>query len=371
MLTPQDDLIGHQTAAPFAKAGGGNPLFTERYWYSLHPVDGTPLIIDIGMGYYPNKGVMDAFAGITVGRAQHNFRVSRQLGATPLDTSLGPLKFEVLAGMQRHRITLAENASGLSFDLTFEARFPAAQEKRSYRERKGVVEEDLARMAQFGRYSGWFVINGQRHEVKPNAWWGQRDHSWGLRSEMKTDEARPPAQAHTNFFWTWSMFQFENLGVSIFMKEREAGKPYYLSGAEMSRRPDGSFHERDAVRATHDFQWADDALGQTMVSADFHLEFNEGPPRDLRMEGLPARFYLKGGLYGGFGGWNHGDDVGALHTDHDVWDLDDAATRRAARTLSDHVVRVTSDGLVGAGISEYGVASGFARYEGPQKHPAL
>ena len=58
---------------------------------------------------------------------------------------------------------------------------------------------------------------------------------------MRTDFAKPPMQQHTNFFWTWSMFQCETVGVSIFMKEREAGKPYYLSGAEFVRQPDAQF----------------------------------------------------------------------------------------------------------------------------------
>jgi hypothetical protein len=371
MLTSQDDLIGHQTPQSFSSSGDGNPLFTERYWYTAHPIDGTPLIIDIGMGYYPNRGVMDVFAGITVGRLQHNFRASRRLGDDPLRTAVGPLRFEVLEAMKRHRITLSDNGSGFSFDLVFEASFPAAREKQSHRERKGVIEEDLARMAQFGRYTGWFVINDQRHAVRPDAWWGQRDHSWGIRSEMRTDVARPPVQTHSKFFWTWSMFQFENLGVSIFMKEREAGKPYYLSGIEFSRSSTGALRQRELVEVAHDIQWVDDPLGQTIASADFHLVFSEGSPRDLHMEGLTARYYLKGGLYGGFDGWNHGDDKGEIHSAHDVWYLDNAVDRLGARTLSDHVIRVTSDGMSGSGISEYGVADGYGRYPKPQVHVAL
>ncbi len=67
----------------------------------------------------------------------------------------------------------------------------------------------------------------------------------------------------------------------------------------------------------------------------------------------------------------HGDDRGDYHTAHDVWNLDDPATRRIARTLSDHVVKLESAGDVGFGISEYGVAAGYPLYEGPQKFPAL
>lgn len=371
MLSPQDDLIGHQTPQPFTASGDGNPLFTERYWYTAHPIDGTPLIVDLGLGYYPNRGVMDVFAGMTIGRKQINFRASRRLGNDPLLTAAGPLRFEVLEGGKRHRMVLGENASGLSFDLTFDASFPAAREKQSFRERKGVVEEDMARVAQFGRYTGWIVADGKRYEVTPHLWWGQRDHSWGIRSEMKTDALSPPMQEHSKFFWTWSMFQFEDMAVSMFVKEREAGKPYYLSGTEFTRAADGSVHEREITGFAHDIQWADDPLGQTITSADFRVQFARGPERSLHMEGLPTRFYLKGGLYGGFGRWNHGDDKGELHLGYDVWDLDDADTRRLARTLSDHVVKVSCDGKVGSGISEYGVATGFARYPEPQKFPAL
>lgn len=371
MLTPHDDLLGHQTPGTFAQAGGGDARFTERYWFTAHPVDGTPLLLDLGLGYYPNRGVMDAFAGVTVGRRQHNFRASRRLGANPLESRVGPLAIQVLAGQERFRLTLADNASGISFDIEFQASFPAAQEKQSRRERKGVVEEDLARVAQLGRYEGWLVVDGQRHALTPATWWGQRDRSWGIRSEMRTDRDKPPVQTHANFFWTWSMFQCEDVGVSIFMKEREPGAPYYLSGAEFTRAADGTVRKREAVGARHDIDWADDPLGQTIARATLTLDFEDGPPRVLQLEGTPTRFYLKGGLYGGFGGWNHGDDRGDYHEGHDVWDLDDAATRAKARTLGDHVMRVSTDGRTGWGIAEYGVAAGFPRYPAPQQFPAL
>lgn len=371
MLTSQDDLLGHQTPRNFAEAGGGDARFTERYWYTAHPLDGSPVIFDAGFGYYPNRGVMDGFAGVTVGRRQFNFRASRQLGANPLETTVGPLSLWVDVRTGVHHVKLLPNASGIACDLLFEPSFPAAQEKQSRRERKGVVEEDLARVAQFGRWRGWIEVDGQRHDLTPEAWWGQRDRSWGIRSEMRTDHDKPPVQTHANFFWTWSMFQLRDAAISLFLKEREPGQPYYLSCSEFQRGADGVIQHRHATTVLHDITWADDPLGQTIAHADLTLEFANGPPRVVRMEGLPGRFYLKGGLYGGFGGWNHGDDRGAYAEGHDVWDLEDAATRAKARTLSDHVVRVTSEGDSGIGISEYGVAEGYPLYPAPQKHPAL
>lgn len=371
MLTAQDDLIGHQTPAPFARSGSGDVRFTERYWYTAHPIDGSELLLDIGLGYYPNRHVMDCFAGVTIGRKQHNFRASRRLGARPLDTSVGGLKIEVIEGMNLHRLTLSDNPSGISFSLEFRASFPPTQEKQNYRERAGIVEEDLARVAQFGRWRGWIAVDGKRFEVTPETWWGQRDRSWGLRSEMRTDETEPPVATHRNFFWLWSMFQFERSALSVFVKERTPGKPHYLSGTELRRQSDGSISHREVTGFEHNIGWSDDKLGQTIASADFTFRFDRGELRHVRMLGLPTRFYLKAGMYGGLQGWKHGDNRGEKYTAHDVWDLDDAETRKMARTLSDQVVRIESGGESGFGISEYGVAAGYPLYREPQKFPAL
>jgi hypothetical protein len=371
MLTAHDDFPGHQTPGPFAQAGGGDPRFTERWWYTAHPLDGSALLLDVGFGYYPNRGVMDAFAGVTVGRTQHNFRVSRRLGNNPLDLEVGPLRLEITQGHKSHRLSLRDNASGIAFELTFEASFPAALEKQSRRERNGQIEEDLARVAQFGRWRGWLEVAGERHVIEPATWWGQRDRSWGIRSEMRTDWAAPPMQTHQKFLWTWSMLQTERVAVSMFLKEREPGKPYYLSGSEFQRQADGSVVHREITDVQHELQWADDPLGQTITGGELRLSFEHGPQRVFVLEALPARFYLKGGLYGGWGGWNHGDDKGAYAQDHDVWNLEDPLTRERARTLGDHVVRVRTDGESGIGISEYGVAAGYPRYPLPQRHPAL
>ena len=284
---------------------------------------------------------------------------------------VGALKIEIIEGMSLHRLTLTENPSGISFVLDFEATFPPAQEKQNFRERNGIVEEDLARVSQFGRWRGWIVVDGRRIDVEPSVWWGQRDRSWGLRSEMRTDETKPPVASHRNFFWTWSMLQFNSSALSIFLKERTPGQPHYLSGTEFTREPDGSISRREVTAVDHKIKWADDPLGQTIDTADLTFEFDRGEPRHVTMQSLPTRFYLKAGMYGGLQGWTHGDDRGECHSAHDTWDLDDARTRAMARTLSDHAVKIASGNETGFGISEYGVAAGYPLYESPQKFPAL
>jgi hypothetical protein len=368
MLSAQDDFIGHQLPTTFNHVVSSDDRWTERYWYSGLPIDTGDIVLDMGLGYYPNKNVMDAFAGLTIDNTQHTFRASRRLGRNPLETTVGSLSYEILEGMKRHRVSLAKNDSGLSFELEFLARFDATQEGQSFRRKNNRVEEDLARMTQFGRWQGWVDLKGERIEITPDRWWAQRDHSWGIRSSFHTDTTgNYPIPDYRNFFWFWLTYQFEDFGLSLFLKERSPERLMYFSGSEI--RADGT--ERHIARVEHDLEWADDPLGQAWKGGRLRLHYKDGGTRDLELEMLPGRFYLKGGGYGGYMGWNHGDDMGDLHTTHYRWDLSDPETRRQVRTLGDHATRVRSEGQVGHGMSEYGVAAGYPKYEIAQRHPAL
>jgi hypothetical protein len=370
MLTPQDDLLGHQLPTTFDHVFSSDPAWMERFWYTGHPPAGD-VIFDIGLGYHPNRNVMDAFAGVTVGTRQYNFRVSRRLRPNPLDTTVGPLQIRVIEGLRRHRLTLAPNDSGLSFDLEFIATLNPHEEEPHFRRRSGRVTEDMARAQQLGRYTGWLEVDGRRFDVGQEHWLGQRDHSWGIRAEMRTDPTHPPVTFYPPFFYSWLTVQFPDRGLHVFFKERAPGDVIYLSGEQtfgFERRADPG---QLLVGVTHDYQWADDPLGQNVRSARLELAFADGSRRTVDVHTKPARYYLKGGLYGGLDGWFHGDDKGKLHAEHDQWDLTDAKDRETARTLCDHVIEATESGQVGHGIMEYGVAKGYAKYEEVQGHPAI
>jgi hypothetical protein len=120
MLTAQDDLLGHQLPTTFDHVMSSDPAWMERLWYTGHRCAGD-LIVDIGLGCHPNRNVMDAFAGVTIGSRQYNLRLSRRLRPNSLETTIGPLSIRVLEGLRRHRLTLAPNDSGLAFDLEFVA----------------------------------------------------------------------------------------------------------------------------------------------------------------------------------------------------------------------------------------------------------
>ena len=378
MLTPQDDLIGHQLPTTFDQIDNSDPAWMERLWYTGHPapVGGTAdaaggVIFDIGLGYHPNRNVMDAFAGVAVPGRQWNFRASRRLRPDPLTTTVGPLSITVLEGLRRHRLALAPNDSGISFELEFHGTMNPHEEKAHLRRRKGRVTENMARGQQFGRYSGWLEFDGRRMEVGQANWLGQRDHSWGVRAEMRSDETSPPLTFYPPFFYCWTTAQFKNRGLHIFFKERAPGEKIYLSGEEVFALGTRVSGRNQLVDVRHQAQWHDDPLGQSMASADFALRFADGSERPIQVRVLPTKFYLKGGLYGGLDSWFHGDDKGKLFTAHDAWDLHDPATRARVRTLADQVIEVRDGDELGYGIIEYGVGKGFAAYEKVQAHPPI
>ena len=371
MLTPQDDLIGHQLPTTFDQLDNSDPAWMERLWYTGHAAPDSDIIFDIGLGYHPNRNVMDAFAGVAVPGRQWNFRASRRLRPDPLTTRVGPLAIQVIEGLRRHRLTLGENDSGIRFEIEFIASMNAHEEKAHLRRRDGRVTENMARAQQLGRYQGWLEFDGRRIELDSVSWIGQRDHSWGVRAEMRTDETAPPLTFYPPFFYCWATAQFANRGLHIFFKERAPGEKIYLSGEEVFAVGSKVLGRQQLVDVRHEAVWHDDPLGQSMASAVFQLKFADGSERPVSIRVLPTKYFLKGGLYGGLDGWFHGDDRGKLHLAHEVWDLTEAATRQRVRTLADQVIELRDGDEVGYGIIEYGVGKGYATYESVQAHPPI
>ena len=267
MLSPQDDLIGHQLPATFDQIDNSDPAWMERLWYTGHPAPGGEVIFDIGLGYHPNRNVMDAFAGVAVPGRQWNFRASRRLRPDPLTTTVGPLTIRVIEGLRHHRLTLAENGSGLAFDIEFHATLNPHEEAGHLRRREGRITEHMYRAQQMGRCTGWLQFDGRR--VPVDSWLGQRDHSWGVRAEMRSDETAPPLTFYPPFFFCWTTAQFKDRGLVIFFKERAPGDLIYLSGEQVRPMGTRATGRDQLVAVRHDVQWLDDPLGQSMKSARF------------------------------------------------------------------------------------------------------
>ncbi len=91
-------------------------------------------------------------------------------------------------------------------------------------------------------------------------------------------------------------------------------------------------------KAEQDFRWDGSGPVQTLKGGDIALHFKNGETREVSFVTHPPRWHLKGGGYGGYRGWYHGDSKGEYYAEHDVWDLSDPAVLAEASTLSDHLI---------------------------------
>ena len=133
-------------------------------------------------GVYPYLDVMDAAFSFVFDGVQHNVLASKVMGLERLDLSIGPLSLVVVEPLQTLRIACDDQEGGVKADLTYHAFISAHEEPRFTRRVGSQLMMDVTRMMQNGTWSGWIEVDGVRHEVKPEAFQGTRDRSWGLRT---------------------------------------------------------------------------------------------------------------------------------------------------------------------------------------------
>jgi hypothetical protein len=135
-IVPADELLCHQTPETFATIAQADISWTEKLWASLFARDGS-IQVDVGIGKYHNRNVIDMFAGISRGKEQLTVRASRQLDADPERVGAGPLDYQVLEPLRQVRFVLRENyLLPIRFDLTVTGVLPPFLEaKDAQRER--------------------------------------------------------------------------------------------------------------------------------------------------------------------------------------------------------------------------------------------
>jgi len=227
-LTGADELFNHQIVNTFAAVASPERAWTEKAWFTMMRKDGS-LQAGFGLGKYANRNVVDGFAGVQIGTRQMTVRASRLLSGAPEDMGVGPLGYLVVEPLQAVRLTLAKNsAQPLCFELTFHATMPGFFENRDVVIQDGRAASDVIRFHQAGTVSGWIEIDGERHEVNPEDWYGFRDRSWGVREHVGLDPAdlAPVGSGATGGNKAGSAFHFNWLVSKI---DRADGSSYDLA----------------------------------------------------------------------------------------------------------------------------------------------
>jgi hypothetical protein len=372
-LVPADETFQHQITDTFATVSQTDRSWTEKVCAMAALKDGS-IGLGFGMGKYTNRGVLDAYAGVSRGTEQWTVRSSRRLAPDVERLETGPIRYEVLEPLRVVRFSLAPNdVLPISFEWTFTSTVPCALEHpEHHRSRDGLrLDADIVRYHQIGTAEGWVEVDGARHELDHTTSVSTRDHSCGVRYQVGApvadveDPSRPSSVATTVI---WSPLLLERpdgsrYGIHIYYQrhtipglfermELQGG----IEHADGRREPFGALAARPVV----------DPRNRRLLSAELDFTMSDGSARPLRITALgDTGFHLGTGLYFGFDGHWHGEWRGDLHVDGEVIpDCTDPETARRVHQIRDNLVRVEDP--VGGGVGVGNLQSIFA---GP--HPDL
>ena len=209
MLNKLDDYPIHQTPEPIAVPATSDPNAYDRTWFNGYNADGTAYF-GFGTAVYPHRGIQDAhFSVIEAGGRQHCVYASGRAPQERTDTTVGPIRYEVIEPLRRARIIIDDNDFGVSCDLTFSARTSAIQEARQVlwsRQRKVM---DATRFAQFGRWTGTISHPDGELTIDSETWRGTKDRSWGVRGVGERVQIGAP-QSPGSAFFLWAPLQWDD-----------------------------------------------------------------------------------------------------------------------------------------------------------------
>jgi hypothetical protein len=369
-LVAADETLHHQITDTFATVAQADRSWTEKVCAMAAPLDGS-VQLAFGLGKYPNRGVLDAYAGVSRGAEQWTVRASRRLAPDPDRAEVGPIRYEVVEPLREVRFSLAANdVQPISFSWTFTGAVPAALEQREqHRSRDGArLDADIVRYHHIGTARGWVDVEGTRYELDDDTAVSTRDHSWGVRYMVGApvadveDPARPPGVS-TTVIWSPILCRRPDgsrYGIHLYYQRHGLGGWLRIELQGGIEHPDG---RREPFAALVVDPQVHDG-NRRLTAATLHATMADGSARALTVTALgDTGFHLGTGLYFGFDGHWHGEWRGDLHTDGEhVPDCTAVDVARRIHQMRDNLVRV--DDPVGGGT---GVGNMQTIFAGP--HP--
>ncbi|WP_047225117.1 hypothetical protein [Protofrankia coriariae] len=365
MIGPADDFLIHQTPDPVRFVGTSDRRFYDRHFLTGHSRDGSTFFL-LGMGAYPNLGVIDAFASVATRTTQYTTRASRELGTDRLDTSaVGPFTLEVIEGLRRLRFRGEPRGQTVELDLEWQAVAAPVEEPPLFSRLLGRVVEQGTRLIQTGTWNGFLTVDGSRLEVGPDTWWGARDRSWGVRSMGMEREPAGLAQARRLGrdrppLWIWSPMQFEGRTVHFSLSEHADGRREIETVRQAPSLADGGEALELGV-PEHELKF--DPGTRELLGGSVSFRDVDGSRTTVALTPLHPGAYLRAGTgYGGPDPWRHGAYRGHNWVDSVSFDLTDPAVTIGIGPAHMLCRMEASTGEVGYGTFETQVYGDFPRY---------
>jgi hypothetical protein len=365
-LTDADEELHHQVVDTFARAATSDRAWTEKVWASAAAVDGS-LSLSFGLGKYVNRNVIDGFGGVSRGTDQWTVRASRRLTPRVEDSSVGPVRYEIVEPLRRVRISLEENeVQPISFEVELTGLVPPGLEAREVHTSRSRLrtDADVLRFHQSCVASGWVSVEGERTEIHPEAWFGGRDRSWGVRYGVgrPDDDIEPtpdvPGMAGLALWMPASMVSTDGSLFGLFTYHQR-----YAGHGWESRNVQGAIELADGrVEPMRDVvpELRFDSVNRRLLGGVLRCTFADG--REHPIEVTPrgeVGFHLGTGLYFGFDGHWQGEWRGKRHVEGEHLEgCDTVEVARRIHQLRDCPVQLHDPitGATGHGICQTIVA---------------
>ncbi|MGA5502229.1 hypothetical protein [Streptomyces umbrinus] len=353
-----DEYPVHQVPLSMKHVATGDRNAYDRCIFQVFDHQGRALLI-LGLGVYPNVGVIDAYATLRTGDTLHAVRASDALDDdTRMTMAVGPLRIQVERPLKDFVLSCAadpDDPDGLSYEINWSADFPALWEPHHVQRRGARLTLEGRRFVQAGRCEGWIRVAGEEIRLSGDGWTGTRDRSWGTRP-LPGEEGGRLAEEHRTegFHWLWCPVRFEDRFLMVVTQE-DADGYRTLNDATLVRNG-----ERDRQLGWPQAEITYRSGTRQPERATVHLgDFRK--PSELGVEILTSSPLAVGAGYPPAEDWQHGTWRGRGWTDRRTYDLSDpAALGLAAYGVTDHSARFTLDGQVGHGIFEHG---SFGRHD--------
>jgi hypothetical protein len=359
---PLDEFPVHQVPMSMRYMETSDRNSYDRSYWNAQDRTGEVFLVT-GLGAYPNLGVMDAYATIATPGRQVAVRMSGPLGDDRRVQEVGPYRIDVIEPLQKLRLTCDAKEQGITFDLTWNASFPAHEEPRHQTRAGGRIILDAARFAQAGTWEGWMKVDDQEWDVSPEVWLGCRDRSWGIRPVGEQPAPGRPDQTAggRSFWWLYTPVRFDDFFLFAIAQEDGDGNRGINEAVRMW--PDGRIEQ---------LGWPDVEISYRSGTrhperAVMHLRDENHKPFDVEFETLGFVALALGSGYGG-DDWTHGKWMGENWIDRVSYDLTDPEIGdRVPFGMLDHVAKVMCNGAEGYGLFEHTnvgrhAPSGFADF---------
>jgi hypothetical protein len=239
-LTAMDEHLVHQLPEPLPNTVTHHPHWRESYFFIAHRPDTLGDVVILTMASYPQREAMDSLQmGRVDGEPVIGFQ-ARPYDGDPHTADVGGARVEIVKPYEEVHIWADPEQCTLGMDLTFTARTKAYGLRRGTMRAGHELIWDQSHMFQSGTYNGTYTVAGTTRDVKD--WWGQRDHSWGIR-----DHGRCP-------LWLWFQVQLPDGFLGVWHWEYENGARVYTDGCWAAT--DGS-DPVPLIDFHHEVEWID------------------------------------------------------------------------------------------------------------------